>query len=60
MILAAFCSFCYIAYLINGNADMKPGVLAIFNMAIGYLLKMLGDAFQFEFGSSRGSKIKDK
>lgn len=39
--------------------DLKPEVIAIFNMMVGALLKMLGDAFQFEFGSSRGSKEKD-
>jgi hypothetical protein len=59
MIVVAFISFIAIAYMINVNADMKPEVLAIFNMAIGALLKMLSDAFQFEFGSSRGSREKD-
>lgn len=39
-------------------AAAPPEVLAIINMAIGAMLKMLGDAFQFEFGSSRGSKEK--
>lgn len=41
------------------TANLKPEVLAIFNMMIGACLSMLGDAFQFEFGSSRGSKEKD-
>ncbi|RLI68821.1 MAG: hypothetical protein DRP02_11800 [Candidatus Gerdarchaeota archaeon] len=59
MILVAFLSFVFICWLVNSNAAIKPGVLAIFNMAIGALLKMIGDAFQFEFGSSRGSKEKD-
>jgi len=59
MITVAFVAFCLLCYLINGNTDIKPEVLAIFNMAIGALLKMLSDAFQFEFGSSRGSKEKD-
>ncbi len=59
MILVAFAAFCLLCYLINGNEGIKPEVLAIFNMAIGALLKMLSDAFQFEFGSSRGSKEKD-
>ena len=60
MIIVAFIAFCLLCYLINSNDEIKPEVLAIFNMAIGALLKMLGDAFQFEFGSSRGSKLKDK
>lgn len=59
MIFVAFCSFVFICYLINTNLELKPEVLAIFNMAIGALLKMIGDAFSFEFGSSRGSKEKD-
>jgi len=59
MVAVAFCSLVFICWLINSNVGLKPEVLAIFNMAIGALLKMLGDAFQFEFGSSRGSKLKD-
>jgi len=34
-------------------------VISILSTAVGWLLKMLSDAFQFEFGSSRGSKEKD-
>jgi len=60
MIVVAFVAFVAIAWMINVNDEIKPGVLAIFNMSIGALLKMLGDAFQFEFGSSRGSKEKDQ
>lgn len=60
MISVAFISFCFLCYLVNFNTAIKPEVLAIFNMAIGALLKMMGDAFQFEFGSSRGSKEKNK
>ena len=41
------------------NPNMPEGIIAIFNMMIGALLKMLGDAYSFEFGSSRGSKEKD-
>lgn len=59
MIVVAFIAFCFMAWMINANEHIKPEVLAIFNMAIGALLKMLGDAFAFEFGSSRGSKEKD-
>jgi hypothetical protein len=51
-----------LVFIINQIAaeSIKPEVLAIFNMAVGALLKMLGDAFSFEFGSSRGSKDKDE
>lgn len=59
MILVAFISFVLICWMINTNIGIRPEVLAIFNMAVGALLKMIGDAFQFEFGSSRGSKEKD-
>lgn len=58
MIIACVVALCYIVNKIAGEA-IKPEVLAIFNMAVGALLKMLGDAFAFEFGSSRGSKEKD-
>lgn len=59
MITVAFGAFCLLCWLVNSNTTIKPEVLAIFNMSIGALLKMLSDAFQFEFGSSRGSKEKD-
>lgn len=59
MLALAFASLVTIIFLINGNAAIKPEVLAIFNMAVGALLKMISDGFQFEFGSSRGSKEKD-
>ena len=52
-------ALCLDIFLIAYYPDMKPEVLAIFNMMIGALLKMLGDGFAFEFGSSRGSKEKD-
>lgn len=58
MILGCVVALCYIVNKIGADA-IKPEVLAIFNMAVGALLKMLGDAFAFEFGSSRGSKEKD-
>lgn len=60
MIVCCAAALVYIVYAINSNAALKPEVLAIFNMAVGALLKMLGDAFSFEFGSSRGSKEKDE
>ena len=58
MVLGCVVALCFIVNEIAGTA-VKPEVLAIFNMAVGALLKMLGDAFSFEFGSSRGSKEKD-
>jgi hypothetical protein len=60
MLVCATASLVYIIYAINGSIGKISGeVLAIFNMAIGALLKMIGDAFAFEFGSSRSSKDKD-
>lgn len=59
MIVCAVVALIFLVWQINARLDILPEVLAIYNMAIGALLKMLGDAFQFEFGSSRGSKEKD-
>jgi len=59
MIAVAFISLCFVTWLIyQGRLDIPDGILAIFNMMVGMLLKMLSDAFNFEFGSSRGSKEK--
>jgi len=60
MLALAFASLIFIVWQINSNPDIPDGVLAIFNMSVGALLKMIGDGFAFEFGSSRGSKEKDK
>jgi len=59
MVVGVVVSLVVIINKVAGEA-LKPEVLAILNMAIGALLKMLGDAFAFEFGSSRGSKEKDE
>lgn len=59
LVIGCVLALCYIVNEIAGT-DIKPEVLAIFNMSVGALLKMLGDAFAFEFGSSRGSKEKDE
>jgi hypothetical protein len=59
MIIACVVALIYIVNEISGDA-LKAEVIAVYNMAIGALLKMLGDAFAFEFGSSRGSKEKDE
>jgi hypothetical protein len=58
MVLGCVVALVFIVNEIAGT-EVKPEVLAIFNMAVGALLKMLGDAFAYEFGSSRGSKEKD-
>lgn len=58
MVVVAFLALCFVIWAIWSKADIPDGVLAIFNMIIGALLKMIGDAFAFEFGSSRGSKEK--
>ena len=60
MLSLAFACLIIIIYMVWDQADTLPRhVFALFNMAVGMLLKMISDAFQFEFGSSRGSKIKD-
>lgn len=38
--------------------SMKVEVIAAMNIALGAIFKMLGDAFMFEFGSSRSSNDK--
>jgi len=58
MIFCAAAALIFIIWQINIVPEMNSGVLAIYNMAVGALLKMLGDAFQFEFGSSRSSQEK--
>lgn len=60
MLALAFGALIFIVWQINSKPEIKAGVLAIFNMSVGALLKMIGDGFAFEFGSSRGSKEKDK
>ncbi|MEQ8394962.1 hypothetical protein [Thalassobaculum sp.] len=61
MLALAFTSFIAIVWMTwQARLDMPDMVFAFLNMAAGALLKMIGDAFQFEFGSSRGSKEKDQ
>ncbi|PKR55394.1 hypothetical protein [Thalassospira marina] len=57
--LAFVCVVALVYFLWEARLDMPDQVFAALNMALGMLLKMIGDAFQFEFGSSRGSKEKD-
>jgi hypothetical protein len=59
MLVGAFASLLFIiGGLVYFRADIPDGVLAILNMTCGALLTMLGSAFNFEFGSSRGSSEK--
>lgn len=60
MLALAFISLVGIIWMLwSARLDMPDQIFAALNMAVGMLLKMIGDAFQFEFGSSRGSKEKD-
>jgi hypothetical protein len=43
----------------DGGRNLDPGVLALVTTVAGAMLKMLSDAFAFEFGSSRASREKD-
>ena len=58
MVLSAFLTLIVIVCVLWAYTDIPQSVLAIFTMMAGQILKMLSDAFQFEFGSSRGSKEK--
>lgn len=61
MVFTAFVSLVVIVACIWNLSEGIPGeVLGFMSTAAGALLKMLSDAFQFEFGSSRGSKEKDQ
>jgi hypothetical protein len=54
---------CVIAVFVSRGTNetrLDPGVLALLTTIAGALLKMLSDAFAFEFGSSAGSKEKDQ
>jgi hypothetical protein len=52
----------FAVFVSRGTAETRldPGVLALLTTIAGALLKMLSDAFAFEFGSSAGSKEKDQ
>lgn len=57
----AFCIYAAIKGMVpgaNGQPTLDAGVLALITTVAGALLKMLSDAFAYEFGSSRGSKEK--
>ncbi len=48
-----------VASIVAVFQSSDPGALALITTIAGALLKMLSDAFAFEFGSSAGSKEKD-
>ncbi|MER2508710.1 MAG: hypothetical protein ABTQ27_08115 [Amaricoccus sp.] len=57
----AFCIYAAIRGMTpgpDGRPTLDAGVLALITTVAGALLKMLSDAFAYEFGSSRGSKDK--
>lgn len=58
MLAAAFASLVIIMALMWSQPNMPGVIIGIFSTAVGAILKMLSDGFQFEFGSSRGSKDK--
>lgn len=59
MLICAFITLIVVLIgMILYRADIPDGVLAILNMVCGALLAMIGSAFNFEFGSSRGSSEK--
>jgi hypothetical protein len=57
MLLGVVAGLVAIIIAVFHSAD--PGALALLTTIAGALLKMLSDAFAFEFGSSLGSKDKD-
>lgn len=59
MIIVAVVALVVNIYLLATNPTLPQSIIAIFNMMVGSLLTMLNSAYQFEFGSSRGSKEKD-
>ena len=58
MILGAFAMLIFSVYLV-ATVDMSETVRAMLNTIASGCLALLGLAFNFEFGSSRGSKDKD-
>lgn len=58
LVAAGGLALCILAVLFPAD-DASGAKLALVTTIAGALLKMLSDAFAFEFGSSRGSKEKD-
>lgn len=59
MLAMAFIFATVVYALLAVMKDMPLEVVTALATAGGICLKMISDAFQFEFGSSRGSKVKD-
>ncbi|WP_424927381.1 hypothetical protein [Amaricoccus tamworthensis] len=61
--VAAGLAACIIAAIriarVGNEGEYTTAMIALITTVAGALLKMLSDAFAFEFGSSRGSKEKD-
>jgi hypothetical protein len=60
MLMIAFLGIIVCLMLVSLSQQLKPEVVGLFSTVIGVLLKALSDAFAFEFGSSQGSKAKDR
>lgn len=59
MLIGAFlCLVTVLMGVLFYRASIPDGIAAILNTACGSLLTLLGQAFNFEFGSSRGSSEK--
>lgn len=59
MLTLAFIAILTILWIVYQQENITKEVFGFLNLVAGSLLKMIGDAFHFEFGSSRGSKEKD-
>lgn len=63
MIISASLLLGYIIYEVGSSVgpngvELSKEVIALYSTIAGWILKMLSDAFAFEFGSSAGSKAK--
>lgn len=61
MLIMAFLTLIVVLVLLYvGRATLTGEIIATLTLAAGALLKMIGDAFAFEYGSSRSSQSKDQ
>lgn len=60
LIVAGVALVSIIVVLAMWGFDVPDTAIGVLSMVAGGLVKMLGDAFAYEFGSSRGSKSKDE
>lgn len=58
MVIAAFIALVIVAVFLIMAEEVDPAVLAFLTTIGGMLMKNISSAFDFEFGSSRGSKGK--